>query len=338
MACRKNGSAIRPIRAARTAVQLAFLGLSLWTGARFFLFYQWMTGNGAGPAARPPSVEGFLPISALLGLRQLAATGQWDPVHPAGLAILLAIMAASLLWRKGFCGWVCPVGAVSRLIEALGRRAGTILEMPGWLHLPMLGWKYLLLAFFLYVIFWQMPLPQVEAFIRSPYNLAADAKMLEFFLRPLQTTIVVLAVLAAVSLSVRNFWCRYLCPYGALLGLLALWSPLAVKRLGEKCTGCRRCMRACPAGVPVHGKRSVRGAECLGCMECLDACPVEGCLSLSLTGRRRLPWWTVPVATASTIFLACMVAVFTGHWHSTVPLELFKAAYEALSPAAHHSF
>ena len=59
-------------------------------------------------------------------------------------------------------------------------------------------------------------------FMHSTYNYAADAKMLLFFTDISQTAAITLVVLAALSVVLKNFWCRYLCPYGALLGLASL--------------------------------------------------------------------------------------------------------------------
>ncbi len=194
----------------RAAIQAAFTLFCLWMGYRFFLFYQWAVGNSERFTPRPPSVEGFLPISALLGLKHLLYTGHYDPIHPAGLTILLAAFAIALVWRKGFCGWICPVGAASNLAENVGRRAGILVRLPAWLDLPLLSLKYLLLAFFLYIIFWKMSMHQVEAFLRSPYNLGADAKMLLFFLSPSRLAGGILLFLVIISFVIPNFWCRHL--------------------------------------------------------------------------------------------------------------------------------
>ncbi len=322
----------------RLVVQSGFLVFCLWMGYRFFLFYQWAVGASDRFVPRPPSVEGFLPISGLLGLKKLMLTGRWDSIHPAGLTILLTAIVIGLVWRKGFCGWICPVGAVSNLAERAGRRMGILLSPPRWLDLPLLAGKYLLLAFFLYVIFWKMDLGQVIGFMRTPYNIAADAKMLHFFLQPSTLAATILAVLVVVSFVIRNFWCRYLCPYGALLGLLALVGPVAVRRDEEACIHCSKCDRVCPTAVRVSTKEVVRSAECIGCLECVAACPRRDCLTVTAPTRRRLPWWGLPVAVLATFFAAYLVAVATGHWQTSVPLDTFKAVYRASSGLSHPSF
>src|SRR5210317_2140562 len=101
------------IRLLRTLVQAGFTLFCLYTGYRFYLFYLWGTGQSLTYVPRPPSVEAFLPISALVGLKRLVLSGHYDMIHPAGLTIFLAAIFIAILLRKGFCGWICPVGFAS---------------------------------------------------------------------------------------------------------------------------------------------------------------------------------------------------------------------------------
>ena len=317
---------------ARWAVQLAVLGLVLLVGAELVLFHRQVMLDLPLTVRRPPAVEGFLPISALLGLKRLLLTGQWDHVHPAGLTLLVAAIATSFAARKAFCGWICPVGAVSRMLAALGertlwRRRRSPALVPRPLDLALSVPKYLLLGFFLWVVGVQMDLRAINQFLHLPYNYAADAKMLRLFLELSLTTALVLAGLGVLSVVVRNFWCRYLCPYGALLGLASLFSPQRVRRDASACTDCRRCTRACPAEIAVHRKQTVWSPECVGCMGCVAACPVPGCLTNG--GRKKKAWspWLVPALGIGVLLFAWATARLTGHWESRLPIELLVDAY-----------
>ena len=112
-----GGSALRARRRriewARHGVQAGFMGTVLVIG---WEFARWVHGleQGALGGTRPPGVEGFLPIAALLSLRHLFETGAIHPVHPAGLVILLLVLALGLLAKKAFCSWICPSGRSPR--------------------------------------------------------------------------------------------------------------------------------------------------------------------------------------------------------------------------------
>lgn len=285
--------------------------------------------------SRPPSVEAFLPISALLGMKRLVLTGQWDTIHPAGLTIFLAALTIAFLLRKGFCGWICPVGFVSNLIEKIGKPVRLIKHLPNGLDYTLLCLKYLLLAFFIYIILLQMDLRSIEAFLRSPYNRVADVKMLVFFLQPSTLTIAVTGSLLLISFVIRNFWCRYLCPYGALLGLLAIFSPVTIKRTASKCIDCKKCEHVCPASIKITRNGALRHAECIGCMECVEICPEKDCLSLTTLSKKQMPIYVIPAAILGLFGLFYATAVLTGHWHTAIPLDIAKQLYQSASTFAH---
>jgi polyferredoxin len=326
-------SMLTPVRF-RVSIQVAFTLFCLYVGLRFSAFLAWAMGRSDLFVPRPGAVEGFLPISALLGLRQLASTGQWDAVHPAGLTILLAVLVMALLFRKGFCGYVCPVGFLSSLLERAGRRIGLAKVPPRKLDLALTGLKYLGLGFFLFTTFFAMDLRSVQAFLNAPYNRVADARMLAFFTNPSALSLAVLGALGVLTLVVRNFWCRYLCPYGALLGLFSWFSPVSVVRDKDACIGCGKCTRGCPAGIAVEQRETMRSPECIGCAECVGNCPVQGCLSVRGPGRVRLPWQALGAGTVAVLLLFWAWAKATGHWDADLPPAMLKRFYAMLLSGA----
>ena len=323
------------IKTLRTLVQAGFALFCLYAGYRFYLFYLWATDQSATYVSRPPSVEAFLPIGALVGLKRFILSGNYDMIHPAGLTIFLAAMCIGLLLRKGFCGWICPVGFASNLMEKTGRKLKINWKLPIWLDLPILSIKYQLLFLFLFLIAWKMTLKELEYFHNSPYNLAVDAKMLLFFLSPSRLAAGIMIFLVVISLFIRNFWCRYLCPYGALLGLLALFSPFQVKRDKKTCIDCKKCEKICPASITLTTKKTIRTGECIGCMECISICPVEDCLTLAVPYKKKNSILLLPAAVVTTYLLFYAVSLLTGHWYSVVPPEVMKEIYSILTEIPH---
>lgn len=311
----------------RFAIQLVFTLFCVYVGIEFTRFLAWVTDASTQAVAKPGAVEGFLPISALLGFRQWIATGQWDAVHPAGLTIFLAVLTMAVLFRKGFCGYICPIGFVSNLLERAGRRMGMAFIPPKWIDYPLMCVKYGLTGFFLYTVFFSMDLRSVQSFIRGPYNMVSDAKMLAFFTDPTALSLMILGTLAALSLVVRNFWCRYLCPYGALLGVIAWFGPTTIVRDSDTCVDCGQCAKGCPSGIRVDQKHIVRSPECIGCGECIGNCPVDGCLVFSIYGKTRIPWLMVGIGAIATLLAAWWWAVATGHWESPMPSFMLKKIY-----------
>ena len=312
-----------PVIPARRRLQVAFFVAILVLGVQFWV---WASAHLAGKApavSRPAGVEGFLPISALMSARLwLAGHGVHD-VHPAALAILVAVVAMSALLAKSFCSLLCPVGALSEWLGRLGARLlGRTWLPPRWLDVPLRSLKYVLLGFFVWATWVAMDVGAVRAFLDSPYNRVADVKMGLFFANASRGTISVLGVLVVGSVLIRDLWCRYLCPYGALLGLIGRLAPLKVTRDPDTCTDCRLCTRVCPARLPVHSLPRVASVECTSCLDCVAACPVSACLTVR--GPARLAGGLalrplVAVVAAAAVYLGVTLGFrLAGRWHGVV--------------------
>ena len=148
--------------------------------------------------------------------------------------------------------------------------------------------------------------------------------MLDFFRAAGRTTIAVCSVLVILSVVTRNFWCRYLCPYGALVGLVSTLSPMRIVRDPISCIDCGKCTKACPSLIPIDVLRTVRTPECNGCLTCVSVCPVKDALDMrTLAGCRRIPALAI-AAGAALIFLTVVgTAKALGHWEGSVPEHLF---------------
>ena len=306
-------------------IQLGFFLFLSWVAWRLHEYAQGVSGNGAF-VPRPAAAEAFLPLSALLGLKRFLLTGQYDPIHPAGLTILLVALCTAILCRRGFCGSLCPVGWLSGLLARLGTRLGVSCRPGRRLEWLLSAPKYVLLAAILYSFVVSMDLPSIEWFLKSPYNLVADIKMLQYFLAPGTLTLGVIVVMVLGSIFLPGFWCRGFCPYGALLGLLSLLSPMAVNRNPASCSGCGRCAAACPSRIPVDGRKRLSGPECMGCTECVSACPSR-CLDIRFgygTGALRLPAWGIAAGTLLILLIGYAAAVFTGHWEADLPPQMIR--------------
>lgn len=315
----------------RQLIQWLFLGWCLFLGVQFGLFVRHFESQGQlGYYPRPPGVEGFLPIGSLVSLKAWVLTGTFDPVHPAALVLFLTFLAMALLARKSFCSFLCPVGTLSEGSWKLGQKLiGRNFRIWKGLDLFFQFAKYALLFFFVKLILFGMPVVAVKEFLEAPYWAIADVKMLYFFTRMSATSAIVIGVLALLSVVYKNFWCRYLCPYGALLGLLSLLSPFRIVRNRQYCTDCGACRRSCPALIDVPRKRAVLSPECTGCLTCVGNCPEQGALTLAFWNKP-VPGWMF-VAVVLVLFSGGVVSgMLTDHWQTS----LLYSDYQRLVPLA----
>ena len=309
----------------RRGFQFAFLLLNLWIGVEFYLWVRhFETGGRTIAASRPPGVEGWLPIASLMNLKAYLLTGHLPPIHPAGMFLLVGFLAASFFFRKSFCGWLCPVGAISEYLWRLGRKVfRRSYALPKWADLPLRSLKYILMALFLFAV-GSMSAEGIRAFLESPYGVVDDVKMLNFFRSLSVTGVAVMTLLAVASVFVQNFWCRYLCPYGALMGLVSMASPLRIRRDTALCIDCGKCAKACPTLLPVDQLVTIKSAECLGCMQCVAACPEDGALFMSAPGSKRVPAWAIAAGVAVLFLGAYTTARVTGHWTTDLPDRVYQ--------------
>ena len=155
----------------RSLVQWVLFLWVLIIGIRFGLFvHHFESGGIAALSSRSPGVEGFLPIGALVSLKYWIVTGVFPKVHPAALVLFLTFLAMSLLAKKSFCSWLCPVGTLSEGLWKLGRRLlGRNFHPWAWLDILLRGLKYLLLLFFAKLILLDMPAGALGGFLQSSY-------------------------------------------------------------------------------------------------------------------------------------------------------------------------
>lgn len=303
---------------------MVFLALNVWIGIQFYLWVRFYETAGRGmQVSRPAGVEGWLPIAALMNLKYLLTTGEVPRMHAAGMFILIAFLGISLLLRKSFCSWLCPVGTLSEALWKFGRDTfRRTWDLPRWFDIPLRSLKYILLGLFLYAV-GSMSAEAIDAFLRGPYGVVADVKMLNFFRFMGLTAAITTGLLVIASVFVRNFWCRFLCPYGALMGLVSLLSPARIRRTPEACIDCGKCARECPAVLPVDKLVQIRSAECTACMVCVAVCPAEGALHLALPRRWTVPAWAVAASCAVIFFALYGYANYMGYWDTNVPHDVY---------------
>jgi len=308
----------------RHLVQLAFFALNAWIGVQFYLWVRYYeTGGQSMAVSRPPGVEGWLPIASLMNLKVLLATGQVPKLHPAGMFILIAFVAASWIFRKSFCSWLCPVGTVSEYLARIGRGIfGRNFRIPRRLDIALRSIKYILLGLFLYAV-GSMSVEAIRAFLEGPYGIVDDVKMLNFFRFLGATGAIVMALLVFASVFVQNFWCRYLCPYGALMGVFGMASPLRIRRDPSLCIDCGKCAKACSAALPVDQLITIKSAECTACMQCAAVCPAADALFLAAPRKRRIPAWMVAAGVTAIFLVVCGWAQWSGSWQTNLPSRIY---------------
>lgn len=198
--------------------------------------------------------------------------------------LVFTVFLVTALWGRFFCGFLCSFGMMQEILFFISRK--TLLKkvrIPERFDSVMKYLKYGILVFIAAGV-WILALP-----VDSSWNPWGVFGMLvsgnpSVVSRALPTAgFVLLLAIAAGSLFAERFFCRYLCPLGALFAILSKKRLYKVRRRSETCTDCGLCTRTCSMGIHIPDKDAVASGECIQCMQCLSICPKES-LSVNPAG------------------------------------------------------
>jgi polyferredoxin len=299
----------------------------LLTAWEFYHFVQFIRSDyySIGIANHPAVAESFLPQAAFLAFRLYLETGYIDEIHPAGLFIFIATITTAWVFRRALCSWICPIGTLSEHLGTLGRKIfKKNFKLPKWLDFSLLALKYAFTSFALFMLF-VMSIEETVAFIEAPYYSIADIKMYDFFVNISWIGITIFLLLIVLSMLVKSFWCRYLCPYGAFLGIIGFFSPIRLKKDSSSCIDCGLCNRNCPNGVEIAKSTvQIMSPECTGCTTCVSVCPKKGTLQFKLFGKLTITPFYYSIAFLIVFFGIIFTAKVTGHWDTIITIDQYK--------------
>lgn len=213
----------------------------------------------------------FIQTFAALGSVVAAvARGSFSPGALASeLALLAVVLGVTALWGRFFCGYLCSFGAMGDLAYAAAsglRPRGLRVSQRADGALKYV--KFVVLAA-IAVLCWCAGLGLWAGFDPwTPFGMLASGNLSG----AVGIGLVTLVLVVAASTVVERFFCRYLCPLGAVFALVSRGRLFRIRRREDTCTGCQACTRSCSMGIVVHEGDRVRSGECVDCMRCLDAC------------------------------------------------------------------
>lgn len=291
----------------RITVQVVFLLFLTWVGIRHQML-------GGGPEGAP-AVDALCPFGGLESLRMYVTSGGWlRRTAPSSLILLIAVVIMTIVSGRTFCGWVCPLGTLGELSAKLGSRLGIKkTELPPKLDSKLRYLKYAVLLTII-ALTWKagtLVWRNYDPWVAYMHLSAGFSEMAE---KPWAFAILFGTVIFA-SFVIERFWCRYLCPLGALLATLQKISLLRVGRSDEYCIHCRLCTSSCPVRLDPESTNKVTSAECISCGRCVDACPKEKALFFG-AGRIRMKAIAVGMIGLVLFFGSYGYAKWRGYWNT----------------------
>ena len=235
-------------------------------------------------------VERFCPFGGIETLWAVATRQSFTcATGPFNLSLMLALIALTLIARKAFCSWVCPVGTISEWLGMAGRKIRRWRGSRGGKHLGFLSptsrrdapWRWLRLPILVLILLFTIGTGELIFRPYDPYYVLFSAHG-----HDVQAwSYILIGALLLAGIVLPMLWCRYLCPLGAVMDPLSRAGLLRLRRVWSVCTDCGKCDEACPHAIPVSEVTELTARNCTNCLECVDACPEAGALELTILGK-----------------------------------------------------
>lgn len=291
----------------RSGVQLAFLLFMTWVGYRHQVL-------GGGPEGAP-AVDALCPFGGMESLYIFLTSGGWlRRVAPSALILLGAVFIMTIIAGRVFCGWICPLGTLGEFSSSIASKLNIRKrELPESLDRKLRYLKYLLLILIIYFT-WKMGTlvwRDYDPWVAYMHLSAGWSEMIE---KPVAFIVLFVTVIMA-SLFIERFWCRYLCPLGALLAPLQKLSLIKVRRSEEHCIHCHLCSKTCPVRLDPEAHEVTVSGECISCGRCVEKCPEEKALFFG-TPRKKFSVLVIGLMGLTIFFGAYGTAKVTGTWQT----------------------
>jgi len=265
----------------RLAVQIFFFALIILVSLN-----QWRSEQGLAPLLiGSPSLHAVCPFGGVVTIYTYLTEGAFiQKIHQSSITLMWLVLGLTLLFGPVFCGWICPFGTVQEFIGKIGRKMFKKKYnnfIPSVIDKPLRYLRYVIL-------------------ILVVVNTAISAKLMFSNLDPYfalfniwsgevtRLSLLILGLVLIGSLFVERPWCKYLCPFGALLGIFNLFRIVKLKRNENTCINCKACDRVCPMNINVSTSKVVSDHQCISCLLCTDemVCPVSNSLNFSVLEKK----------------------------------------------------
>jgi polyferredoxin len=231
-----------------------------------------------------PSVHTICPFGGLKNFWSwVGGQGNLQRIFSGTMTLFFFTLGFAFVFGRAFCGNICPFGALQ---EFFGKISKKKFSMPQKADGILRYAKYIALIFFTIMAWitatlWITPVDPWSSFA----HISSPGLFSEYLLG-----FIILVIILAASIFNDRFFCKYLCPTGALFGIIAKISPTKIKRKAD-CGSCGQCSKPCPMDINVSGIESVRSAECIKCGQCVSACPPKkNDLQITIFGKSIKPY------------------------------------------------
>ncbi len=189
----------------------------------------------------------------------------------------ICIIPITILIGRFFCGWMCSLGALGDLTYAISNKLfKRKLKVSEKVDENLKYAKYIVLLLLISVI-WSFDITKFQS--DNPWDIfgmiTGLGKVPNFFYiaKNLTGGLILFVLIIIGSSFIERFFCRYLCPLGAVFAITSKLRIVKISKPSQKCGACRVCTTNCAMGIPLYKTEEAASGECIQCMKCATACP-----------------------------------------------------------------
>jgi len=241
-------------------------------------------GSGI-PFLSNASTHALCPFGGVVTLYNLITLGTFiQKIHMSSVILMSIIFILAILFGPVFCGWVCPLGSIQEWVGKLGRK---IFKRKFNHFIPTKidnVLRFVRYGVLIWVVFVISKSGQLLFANVDPYN-----AMFTFWSGEVAVPAVIILIITLLSsLLIERPWCKYACPYGALLGLSNKIRIFKIRRNAHTCISCKKCDQNCPMNIQVSNHEVITNHQCISCFECTSerSCPVEDTVIMATSSKK----------------------------------------------------
>ncbi|MBU3129913.1 4Fe-4S binding protein [Clostridium tagluense] len=244
----------------------------------------------------------ILAFSGFKSIYQMIIKGDFNFLQAfPSLVEFTTVIIITIVLGRFFCGWVCAFGTYNDLLHLLSKNVFKInFKVNEKVDAVLKYAKYLVLIL-LVVIVWSMGSKVLET--TSPWDAFAQITNFPQVLSDYTIGFILLVLITIGAFFIERFFCRYLCPLGAVFNIFSRIGILKIKKPTDKCGKCRLCTNNCSMGLSLYKVESIRGGDCINCLKCIEACPRNN-TQLNVFGENVNP------ELASSVAIVAMVGLY----------------------------